>query len=54
VLAGGVSNIIDRLIYNGVVDFVSLWQFPVFNLADVFISLGAIWLVVNELGFFRK
>lgn len=44
VLAGSLSNIIDRILYNGVVDFILLsyddWSFPIFNIADVCIVFG--------------
>lgn len=42
--AGAVGNLIDRLVYNYVRDFidlhVGLWHWPAFNLADVFICAG--------------
>jgi signal peptidase II len=44
VVAGSVSNLIDRALYGGVVDFILLsygeWSWPVFNLADMAIVLG--------------
>ena len=47
ILSGGLSNIIDR-VYNGcVIDFVDLRFWPVFNLADVFIVLGVIMLILK-------
>lgn len=40
-LGGGVSNVIDRLLYQGaVVDFIDVGWWPVFNLADSFIVIG--------------
>lgn len=41
--AGAVGNFIDRLLHGYVVDFlhVALIDFPVFNLADCYISVGA-------------
>lgn len=39
-LAGSLSNICDRLFYNGVVDYVKLFNWPIFNLADVLIVAG--------------
>ena len=52
--AGGFSNLIDRLLYGGyVVDFINLGVGPlrtgIFNVADIFISVGAIVLLVNGL-----
>lgn len=45
ILSGAVSNLIDRAHYGCVVDFIDLNFFPVFNLADFFISIGAIGIV---------
>jgi len=49
ILVGGVSNLIDRLIRGGVVDFISLPLMPLFNLADVFICLGAGLFFIDSL-----
>lgn len=45
VWGGGVSNMGDRLIYGGVIDFIRIASLPVFNLADAAISLGIIGIV---------
>lgn len=48
-LAGGVSNIVDRFIHGGVVDYV-YWHcgfdFAIFNLADVLIDIAVVWIVI--------
>lgn len=49
ILAGGVSNIIDRLFRGYVVDFIQMKFFGIFNLADVCIVVGAIIIIFLEL-----
>lgn len=44
---GASSNIFDRLFYGGVIDYLSLGWWPVFNLSDTFIVCSVIWLVVS-------
>ncbi len=39
-----MGNLVDRLTHRYVVDFIVLKPFPVFNLADMGITLGLIWL----------
>lgn len=43
-LAGALSNVADRFLYGGVIDFMVLaygsWTFPVFNVADICIVIG--------------
>ncbi|MDR1101879.1 MAG: signal peptidase II [Clostridiales bacterium] len=47
IVSGAVSNIADRLWHNAVIDFINLqfMNFPIFNIADVIITLGAVMLV---------
>ncbi|MFH1643832.1 MAG: signal peptidase II [bacterium] len=44
VLAGAMSNLLDRFIYNGVIDFIdfhiSTYHWPTFNFADIFVFIG--------------
>ncbi len=53
VLAGALSNVVDRFLYGGVIDFILMsyysWSWPIFNAADVFIVMGLIIMVVSEL-----
>ena len=48
VLGGAVGNMIDRVILGYVVDFIDfrIINFPVFNVADIFVVIGAIILVI--------
>ena len=52
VLGGAVGNVIDRVLYGYVVDFLDFhWMamhFPAFNVADSAITLGAICLILDE------
>jgi len=49
IIAGGISNLIDRLLFGAVRDWIHLPIVPVFNLADVVISLGSLILACNFL-----
>jgi signal peptidase II len=50
-LAGAVGNLVDRLLFGYVVDFISVyyadWRFATFNIADAAISVGAALLVLD-------
>lgn len=50
-LGGALGNLLDRMIYGAVVDYLKLLfiDFPVFNLADVAILLGAGLLVLEAI-----
>ena len=53
VLGGAVGNLIDRVVYGYVIDFLDFyaagWHFPAFNVADSAITLGAACLILDEL-----
>ncbi|MEK7581262.1 MAG: signal peptidase II [Patescibacteria group bacterium] len=50
IIAGGVSNLLDRLIYGCVRDFISLTRvFPTFNLADFILTLGVLVVLYDAL-----
>ena len=56
VLGGSLGNIFDRLFYSSVPDFIDLhfynFNWFIFNVADIFITLGVILLIYLE--FFKK
>jgi signal peptidase II len=58
ILGGALGNVIDRVVYGYVVDFLDFhWRgmhFPAFNLADSAITVGAIGLILDELLRVRK
>lgn len=53
VLGGAIGNLIDRLIYGHVIDFIdvfySTYHYPTFNVADSAITVGAALLIVHSL-----
>jgi signal peptidase II len=53
VVGGAVGNLIDRVVHGHVIDFILVhagsWSFPVFNLADSLITIGACLVVLGEL-----
>jgi signal peptidase II len=53
VMGGAIGNVIDRVMYGHVVDFLDFHMkgvhFPAFNIADVAITMGAMILILDEL-----
>ena len=53
ILGGAVGNVIDRILYGHVIDFLDLhvagWHWPAFNVADSAISVGAVLLIWDGL-----
>jgi signal peptidase II len=58
ILGGAVGNVVDRLLHGYVVDFVQVhwrgWYFPAFNVADSAITIGAAFLILDELRRVRR
>jgi len=51
VFGGAIGNLVDRISVGAVIDFIQVSQhFPVFNIADSAITLGATLLVMDALG----
>lgn len=56
IAAGGIGNMIDRLRFDYVIDFFyfSLIDFPIFNVADIFVSVGTVLFAVFILFFCKE
>lgn len=57
ILAGALGNLVDRVLYGEVIDFVDVywnsWHWPAFNVADSFITVGAVlclWFLMRTKG----
>ena len=46
VLGGTIGNLIDRLAYGHVMDFLDFQIWPIFNFADSFVTIGIIGLII--------
>lgn len=53
ILGGAIGNVIDRILYGHVIDFLDVfvgnWHWPAFNIADSAICVGAVLFVLDEL-----
>ena len=53
ILGGALGNVLDRIMYGAVVDFIDVyyanWHWPAFNIADSAICIGAALLIWSEL-----
>jgi signal peptidase II len=52
ILAGAIGNLIDRILFGHVIDYIQVWlgsyPFPAFNVADAAISVGAVLLILGS------
>ncbi|RLQ86884.1 signal peptidase II [Notoacmeibacter ruber] len=57
IIAGAIGNLIDRVSLGYVVDYfrfhTEIWSFAIFNLADAFITIGAVLAVLQEFMIWR-
>lgn len=51
---GGLGNVIDRVLFGYVVDYLDFRVFPVFNIADIFVCLGCGLMIIYILFFDGK
>lgn len=58
VLGGAIGNVIDRLMFGYVVDFILIyykeWSWPAFNVADSAITVGVTLIIIDSLFFERN
>jgi signal peptidase II len=58
IVSGAIGNLIDRALLGHVIDYIlfhtPVWSFAVFNLADVLISFGAFFILVQEFADWRS
>ena len=51
VIGGIVGNLVDRILYGAVIDYLSFdffgYSFPIFNIADIGITIGFLILVID-------
>ena len=52
IIGGAIGNLFDRVYFNAVPDFIDLhwnnFHWFIFNIADIFITIGVIWLILIE------
>ncbi len=52
IIGGGIGNLIDRMMYGYVVDYISVSFFPpIFNFADCCVTVGTVFLMIHILFF---
>ena len=58
ILGGAFGNLFDRIYYSAVPDFIDLhingFHWFIFNVADVFITIGVFCRILDELFFYKK
>tara|TARA_B100000575_G_scaffold292519_1_gene301144 strand:+ start:2232 stop:2462 length:231 start_codon:yes stop_codon:yes gene_type:complete len=58
IIGGAIGNLYDRIIYKAVPDFLDFhindFHWFTFNIADIFISIGIIFMILNELIYNKK
>ena len=58
IVGGAIGNLFDRFFYSAVPDFIDLhinnFHWFIFNIADIFITIGVLWLILTEINFKKK
>jgi len=54
ILAGGISNVIDRIVRGHVMDYIHIQNLPIFNIADIYILIGWVLFALSFAIYTRK
>lgn len=54
IIIGALSNLIDRILYSFVIDYIYIPWFAVLNIADIMISIAGIYLMIFLLFYSKK
>ncbi|MDA3792894.1 MAG: signal peptidase II [Elusimicrobia bacterium] len=54
IIGGALSNMWDRIVYSGVIDCFDFKVWPVFNIADSAITIGAVLIAYNLISTFKS
>ena len=58
IFGGAIGNMVDRIIYKAVPDFIDFhvenFHWFIFNVADIFITIGVIFMIINEFTYKNK
>jgi len=58
IVGGATGNLFDRVFYSAVPDFIDLhinnFHWFIFNIADIFITIGVLWLILTEITLKKK
>lgn len=48
ILSGGMGNLLERMLFGCIMDYIALPLFPVFNLADALLTFGVIGILMEN------
>lgn len=47
ILVGGLGNLLERVLFGCIIDYIALPFFPVFNFADILLTIGTLGIIVR-------